>query len=293
MSVNDTRELLWLAGGLYGLAFAIGLLKTFKINWTPFQESPLAAISLGFILHTRALYLRGLDVHGCPLGNMLERIQFILWSLILAFLILRLLWRLDLLGSFCAGLSFCAGWLSLVFPQLDSNYWLSENYEKLFSNPWIELHASIAIFSYGLFSLLTIVCAMYLVQRKALLSRKFNKLSSFLPPIQELEVAAMRLLTVGVLFLTISIIVGGMHWTRHPELVSQAKLSVTLILWIGYLMVFILYKTGKLYGSKFSKTSITLYLVTIGSLALVNTRTKESNTTPPPVITIPEYSTDE
>jgi len=293
MNVNDTRELLWLAGGLYGLAFAIGLLKTFKINWTPFRESPLAAISLGFIFHTRALYLRGLDVHGCPLGNTLERIQFILWSLILAFLILRLLWRLDLLGSFCAGLSFCAGWISLLFPQLDSNYWLSENYEKLFSNPWIELHASIAIFSYGLFSLLTIVCAMYLVQRKALLARKFNKLSSYLPPIQELEVAAMRLLTVGVLFLTISIIVGGMHWTRHPELVSQAKLSVTLILWIGYLFVFILHKSGKLYGSKFSKTSITLYFVTIGSLALVSTRTKESNTTPPPVITSPEYSTDE
>jgi len=290
MNVNDTRELLWLAGGLYGLAFAIGFLKTFKINWTPFRETPLAVISLGFILHTRALYIRGLDVHGCPLGNTLERIQFILWSLILAFLILRLLWRLDLLGSFCAGLSFCAGWLSLLFPQLDSNYWLSENYEKLFSSPWIELHASIAIFSYGLFSLLTIVCAMYLVQRKALLARKFNKLSSFLPPIQELEVAAMRLLTVGVLFLTISIIVGGMHWTRHPELVSHAKLSVTLVLWIGYFIVFVLHKTGKLYGSKFSKTSITLYFITIGSLALVNTRTKETNTTPQSVITNPENS---
>jgi len=293
MNVNDTRELLWLAGGLYGLAFAIGFLKTFKINWNPFRETPLAAISLGFILHTRALYIRGLDVHGCPLGNTLERIQFILWSLILAFLILRLLWRLDLLGSFCAGLSFCAGWLSLLFPQLDSNYWLSENYEKLFSSPWIELHASIAIFSYGLFSLLTIVCSMYLVQRKALLARKFNKLSSFLPPIQELEVAAMRLLTVGVLFLTISIIVGGMHWTRHPELVSHAKLSVTLVLWIGYFIVFVLHKTGKLYGSKFSKTSITLYFITIGSLALVNTRTKETNTTPQSVITNPENSSNE
>ena len=292
MNVNDTRELLWLAGGLYGLAFAIGFLKTFKINWTPFRETPLAVISLGFILHTRALYIRGLDVHGCPLGNTLERIQFILWSLILAFLILRLLWRLDLLGSFCAGLSFCAGWLSLLFPQLDSNYWLSENYEKLFSSPWIELHASIAIFSYGLFSLLTIVCAMYLVQRKALLARKFNKLSSFLPPIQELEVAAMRLLTVGVLFLTISIIVGGMHWTRHPELVSHAKLSVTLVLWLGYFMVFVLHKTGKLYGSKFSKTSITLYFITIGSLALVNTRTIETNTTPQSVIIKPENSSN-
>ena len=73
--------------------------------------------------HTRALYIRGLEVHGCPLGNALERTQFILWSLILAFLILRLIWRLDLLGSFCAGLAFGAGWLSLLIPNCDPNYW--------------------------------------------------------------------------------------------------------------------------------------------------------------------------
>ena len=106
MNITDARDLLWLAGGLYGLAFAIGFLKTFKINWAPLHEAPLACISLGFIFHTRALYIRGLEVHGCPLGNALERTQFILWSLILAFLILRLIWRLDLLGSFCAGLAF-------------------------------------------------------------------------------------------------------------------------------------------------------------------------------------------
>ena len=129
-----------------------GLLKTFKNNFSLFREAPFIAISFGFIIHTAcSLFQR----FGCTrlLGNTLERFQFVLWSLILAFLILRLLWRLDLLGSFCAGLSFFAGWLSLLFPNLDSKYWLLENYQKLFSNPWVELHASIAIFSYGIFSL--------------------------------------------------------------------------------------------------------------------------------------------
>ena len=238
MNFDEARDLLWIVVGLYGLAFFFGFLKTFKVNWSPLKEAPLACIILGFALHTRALYLRGLEVHGCPLGNGMERIQFILWSLILAFLILRLIWRLDLLGSFCAGLAFIGGSLSLVIPGSDPKYWMVPQYQKLFSNPWIELHASIAIFSYGLFSLLAIVSVMYLIQRKALLSRKFDKLGSYLPPIQDLETAGWRLLSVGVLFLTISILVGGMHWTRHPELVSVSKLSITLLLWFGYTAVF-------------------------------------------------------
>ena len=205
----------------------------------------------------------------------MERIQFILWSLILAFLILRLIWRLDLLGSFCAGLAFIGGSLSLVLPGSDPKYWLVPQYQRLFSNPWIELHASIAIFSYGLFSLLAIVSVMYLIQRKALLSRKFDKLGSYLPPIQDLETAGWRLLSVGVLFLTISILVGGMHWTRHPELVSVSKLSITLLLWFGYTAVFFLHACKRLYGSKFAKVSIFLLILAIASLSLVNSRKAE------------------
>ena len=276
MNFNDARDLMWIAGGLYGTAFLLGFLKTFRINWAPLHEAPLAGIILGFVIQTRALYLRGLEVHGCPLGNTLERIQFILWSLILTFLILRLIWRLDLLGSFCAGLAFAAGYLSLISPNSDPQYWLVLNYQKLFSNPWIELHASIAIFSYGVFSLLAIVSAMYLIQKKALLSRKFDKLGSFLPPIHDLEAAGWRLLSVGVLFLTVSIIVGGMHWTRHPEFVSSAKLAVTLLLWSGYIVVFFLHLTSRLYGSNFAKVSIILFIVAIGSLALVNSRNRAS-----------------
>jgi ABC-type uncharacterized transport system permease subunit len=154
-------------------------------------------------------------------------------------------------------------------------YWLAPDYQKLFSNPWVELHASIAIFSYGVFSLLAIVSGMYLIQRKALLSRKFDKLGSFLPPINDLEVACWRLLSVGVIFLTISILVGGMHWTRHPEFVSSIKLTVTILLWLGYSVVFFLHLTSRIYGSKFAKISIILFLLAIGSLALVNSKNRE------------------
>lgn len=271
MNLNDTRELLWLTGGLYGTALLFGLFKTFKVT-SAFREVPLILISLGFVIHTRALYLRGLDVHGCPLGNTLERAQFILWSLILAFLILRFIWRLDLLGSFCAGLSFCIGWITLLFPGFDTAYWLKDDYQKLFSSPWIELHASIAIFSYGLFSLLSIVCSMYLLQRKALLKRSFNKFSTFLPPIHDLEHAAFRLLLIGTLCLSLSIVVGAMHWMQDPEYVTSTKLFISIILWLGYCTLFFLRYSNLLFGSKFCKASIGLFLIAMISMGFLNSK---------------------
>ena len=276
MNFNEARELLWLAGGLYGLAFFVGFFKPLKTVSLPLSEIPLFSIILGFLFHTRALFLRGLDVHGCPLGNTLERIQFILWSLILTYLILRILWRLNLLGTFCAGLSMCAGWFALSVESFDPSYWVAANYQRLFSDPWIELHASIAIFSYGIFSLLAVVSCMYLIQRQALLSRKSNQLGSFLPPIHNLEHASYRLLSIGFFFLTLSLVVGGMHWLKQPEFVTTNKLIITLALWLGYTLLFFLRMGNKLFGSKFAKLCIALFFIAILSLSFVSSKTENT-----------------
>lgn len=275
MSLNDVRDLLWLATACYGASFVLGIIKI-RHPFSPlFRESPFILILAGFFLQTQALYFRGLEVHGCPLGNGLERAQFIIWSLIVAFLLLRLVWRINLLGTFCAGVSLLLGSLSLGLKNWDDPYWTALGYVRLFKDPWIELHASIAIFSYGLFCLLTVVSLMYLSQRQALLSRKPGFLGPYLPPIQDLEVAAMRLLAVGVAFLSLSMVVGTMHWIRHPEFVSVTKLTVTTTLWIGYLFLLGMRLTNRLYGSRFAKCSIVLFALALLSLSMVSSKSKK------------------
>ena len=275
MNLSEVRDLLWLAITCYGASFVMGMVKTRHAFPTIFRESPLILILAGFVLQTRALYFRGMEVHGCPLGNGMERAQFIIWSLIAAFLLLRLVWRINLLGTFCAGTSLLLGTLSLGLKNWDTPYWTASGYVRLFKDPWIELHASIAIFSYGLFCLLAVVSLMYLSQRQALLSRKPGFLGPYLPPIQDLDVAAMRLLAVGVSFLTLSMVVGAMHWTRHPELVSGAKLSVTTALWIGYLILLAMRLNNRLYGSRFAKWSIGLFALALLSLSMVSSKTNK------------------
>ncbi len=274
MNFHDVRDLLWLSTACYGASFILGMIKTRYRFPNGLLESPFVIILIGFCLQTRALYIRGIEIHGCPLGNGLERTQFILWSLILAFLLLRLIWKLNLLGTFCAGVSLFLGSLSLSLPAWDTPYWTADGYTRLFQDPWIELHASIAIFSYGLFCLLAVVGMMYLSQRQALLSRRTGFLGPYLPPIQELDVAGFRLLAVGVSFLTLSMVVGTMHWTRHPEFVSQEKLTITTALWIGYLLLLVMRLTNRLYGSRFAKWTIALFIIALFSLSLVNSKTK-------------------
>jgi ABC-type uncharacterized transport system permease subunit len=182
------------------------------------------------------------------------------------------------LGTFCAGVSLLLGSLSLGLKNWDAPYWTASGYVRLFKDPWIELHASIAIFSYGLFCLLAVVSAMYLSQKQALLSRKPGFLGPYLPSIQDLEVAAFRLLAVGTACLTISMVVGTMHWTRHPELVSTFKLITTVLLWGGYLALFFKRLSNNLYGSKFAKWSIGLFVIALTVLSLVNSAARKPAT---------------
>ena len=266
---------MWIAVSCYAFAVLFGFASTHFTKSCLCKQGTLFTIILGFLFQTRGLYLRGLEISGCPLGNNLERVQFITWSLILTFLILRILWKLNLLGSLCSGMAAIFGIISLMNDGWDNAYWVEQSYTRLFSDPWIELHASIAIFSYGIFALLAIVSVMYLIQRKALLSRKTGLWGSFLPPIHDLDHSAFRLLLIGTLFLTLSIIVGGMHWLRHPEFVTSLKLFLTLLLWAGYSTLFFLRYKNRLFGSKFSQVAIALFLIAMVSMGFVNSKSKK------------------
>ena len=280
MDFSEARDTLWLATLLYGAGVVAGISLASRGNKLVSRLLPLFLILGGFIAQTQGLAIRGQLVKGCPLGNGMERIQFMLWSVVLGYLIMRLLLRLNLLGSFCAGLASLGGILSLLSHDLDTPYWLEKDYQRLFSGPWIELHASVAIFSYGLFALLAVVSSMYLVQQNALHSKRPSKLGPYLPSMNKLEVGGERLLLVGVIFLTVSIAVGTLHWGQSPENLSSVKLGVTLALWIAYCGLWYLHFRQKLYGKKFAKGCILLFAIAVLSLGFVRSAGDRINPSP-------------
>jgi ABC-type uncharacterized transport system permease subunit len=246
---------------IYGGAFLFGLVAL--LIRRPYPRSVMFALLCGgFLIQTLGLNLRGAEIKGCPLGNSFEVAQFLAWSLVLLFFIIGPAFRLRLLGFFTSGLATILAAGSFLIPSWDKSY-----PPGLFGgNPWIELHAALAIFSYGFFATLSLVSAMFLIQQHGLKKKQFKGLYQYLPSVQQLDLMAKRLLITGVIVLTASLAFGSVFWIQNTELVPVFKLTATCIIWLGYLSVFILRIQKKLVTRRHAIATIILFLLAILSL---------------------------
>ena len=176
------------------------------------------------------LYVRGLAAGGCPLGNTFEIVQFVAWSAMVLYFFVGTAFRVSLLGLFTAGYAATLALASLLIPA-----WDASRSERIFgSNPWIELHAALAVFSYGVFGLLALTSILYLFRNYSLKSKHLGGWFSFLPSIRDLDLIGVRLLGAGVAILATSLVVGSFYWLRDTSTVNTAKLLITVAIWLAY-----------------------------------------------------------
>ena len=257
---NPDRLFLVIGALLYGAAFIVGLLPLLlRRNYPAALVSALT--TLGFALQTIGLNLRGLEVKGCPLGNSFEIAQFISWSLVLLYFIIGPAFRIRLLGFFVAAFAALAG-ITCLFPGLDQPY----PHSLSSGNPWIELHATLALFSYGLFALVALVALMFLIQRHGLKQKKYQGIYQYLPSVEKLDTMGRRLLLTGLLGLTAALLFGAIFYLRNSHLVPVFKLTVTCLVWAGYLGVAILQLQGRLVTRRHAIASILLFLLALLAL---------------------------
>ncbi len=255
------RTVFALAAMIYAAAFVLGL-ATLRLQRLYSRAAMFALLTGGFLMQTLALNLRGAEIRACPLGNTFEVAQFLAWSAVILFFIIGPAFKLRLLGFFTAGLAALLGGGSLLVPGWDRPY-----PPGLFGgNPWIELHASLAIFSYGIFAVLALVSGMFLIQQHGLKTKQFKGLYQYLPSIQQLDLMAKRLLLTGVIVLTAALLFGAVYWIDNPELVPVFKLSATILVWLGYAAVVILRLQKRLVTRRHAIASILLFLLAMASL---------------------------
>lgn len=255
------RTVFALAAMIYGAAFVLGL-ATLRLQRLYSRAAMFALLTGGFLMQTLALNLRGAEIRACPLGNPFEVAQFLAWSAVILFFIIGPAFKLRLLGFFTAGLVTLLAGGSLLMPGWDRPY-----PPGLFGgNPWIELHASLAIFSYGVFAILALVSAMFLIQQHGLKTKQFKGLYQYLPSIQQLDLMAKRLLLTGVIVLTAALLFGAVYWIDNPELVPVFKLGATILVWLGYAAVVVLRLQKRLVTRRHAIASIFLFLLAMASL---------------------------
>ncbi len=257
---TTARSAIYAGALIYSVAFLFGM--SALLRRTSYPKSIMLTLLLsGFIFQSLGLNLRGIQIKSCPLGNLFEISQFISWSMVLLYFIVGTAFSLRLLGLFTAGLASCLALTSLIIPGWDTPYPTSAAV-----NPLIELHASLAIFSYAIFAIVALISLMFLIQQHGLKEKQFRGLYQYLPSIQILDLVAKRLLITGVTVLSTALFFGIAFWISYPESVPLTKLLPTVLLWIGYSSVMVLRIRKRLGTRRHAIASIALFIFAIASL---------------------------
>jgi len=259
------RTWLWAAAAFYFAGFALGTLAILR-QGRPSGGATYALIVLGYALQLAGLGVRGRLVGGCPLGNQFEIYQFTAWSAITLYLVVGVTFRNSLLGYFTSSLAAALTLVSLAIPAWDA----TQRTHIFGSNPWIELHAALAVFSYGVFGLLSLTSILYLLRNYSLKSKHLGGWFSFLPSIRDLDQIGLRLLGAGVVILATSLVVGSFYWLRDTSSVNTAKLLVTVAIWLSYAVALGLRLRGILLAKRFSWTCLALFVAALLSLGPVD-----------------------
>lgn len=261
------RTLLWVGALLYFAGFITGLVRLTRRQSSNGLRTILNVFLVGgWLFQWMGLYLRGMVARGCPLGNTFEIVQFVAWSAMLVYFFVGTSFRVSLLGLFTAGYAAILAIVSLLIPP-----WDFVRGQKMFgNNPWIEVHAALAVFSYGVFGLLALTSFMLLLQNWSLKNKRLNGLFWFLPSVVQLGQINYRLLLLGVVLLTLSLSVGASWWVRETESVNLPKLLITVTVWLAYLIALLLRWRGRLVSVRFAWVCIVMFLLALVSLGPVN-----------------------
>lgn len=259
------RSWLWAAAGLYFAGFAMGTVALLR-HGRPAGVVTYAIIVIGYVLQLVGLGLRGRAVAGCPLGNQFEIFQFTAWSAITLYLVVGVTFRNSLLGYLTSSLAAALTLVSLAIPSWDA----LQRVHIFGNNPWIELHAALAVFSYGVFALLSLTSLLFLLRNHALKTKNPGGRSMFLPSLLDLDHIGVRLLGAGVAILAFSLGVGSVYWLRDLSSVDVVKLIVTLAVWVAYAAALLQRLRGRLLAHRFAWTCLALFAAALLSLGPVN-----------------------
>ena len=137
------------------------------------------------------------------------------------------------------------------------------------NNPWIELHAALALFSYGVFGLLALTAAMLLLRNYSLKHKQLGGWFSFLPSIIDLDLISVRLLGTGTILLTAALAVGSVYWLQDLGRIGLPHL-LTFAVWAAYATTLGLRLRGRLVSRSFAWTCMVLFAVALLSLGPVS-----------------------
>jgi len=200
---------------------------------TRFERVAFAMMVLGLVLHVGGIVLRGVAAHRVPWANMFEFSITGTAIIVLIFLLVQLWQNLRFLGVFVSGL------VLILLGVATVNFYVDVvPLPPALQSYWLVLHVFVAICGTGFFALGAGLAVSQLVQtyRQGRADAKPLKFMETLPDADRLEVLTYRVILVGFVLWTFTLIAGAIWaeraWGRYWG--WDTKEVWTFIIWVIY-----------------------------------------------------------
>ncbi|QTL49054.1 MULTISPECIES: inner membrane protein YpjD [Priestia] len=161
-------------------------------------------LSIVWILQTAFLILRMFETGRFPILTVSEGLYFYAWVLITLSVVINRLFRVDFMVFFTNVIGFLIMAIH-TFAPLET--YTAVQSERLVSELLI-IHITMAILSYGAFSVSFVFSALYLVQYNLLKKKKWGKRLLRIEDLTKLDYMSYVLILIGVPLLLLSLILG-------------------------------------------------------------------------------------
>jgi len=184
----------------------------------------------GFILHTLFLAQQYYALGVAPVISLKSALSFFSWTIIGAYLIFQLRFRLMVLGSFVAPLAAFLMIISTTIPSVETAV------RPIYRSIWLTVHVGTIFMGNGMFAVTFMAAIMYLIQEHQIKSKRLGSFYSRLPSLETLDSINHYSLMYGFPFLTLGMITGaiyaqyalGSYWRWDPKEVWS------LVTWLFY-----------------------------------------------------------
>ncbi len=189
----------------------------------------LLMTQLGWLCHTAALVMRGVDLGRVPLLTLPEVVSAVIWAVVLADLWIGRRFGMPVLSVFvlpvvlALGLALPSGLRALAFvPPVQSG--------------WVVVHVTLVLIGLAGLILNFVGALMYLLQERQLKSRRPGTVYYRLPPLETLDRLTLVSLTIGFPFLTVGLALGAVSAGKlHGSPLALDPLTlVSIIMWLVY-----------------------------------------------------------
>ncbi|MCI0548346.1 MAG: cytochrome c biogenesis protein [Candidatus Rokubacteria bacterium] len=214
---------------------------------------------LGWVCHTIALVVRGLELGRLPIITLPEVVSVVIWAAVLLELWAEWQFRVQALGAFVLpvllvlGLALPTGLRGLALvPRIES--------------AWVWVHVVLAVIGLAALVLNFAGALMYLVQERHLKRKRPGTTYYRLPSLETLDRLTYRTLTLGFPFLTAGLLLGalwaGSAWGSLFAFDPQALFSV--VMWLVYAATL----SGRAFGHWRGRRAAYSAIVGFGALLL-------------------------